>query len=98
MSNWVEMDEQWRQRSEELFKRCLREPDVAKAQRAWSAACEAEAKRLEWKSLCLQHEKEFRATTVDNERSRGIPLGLSLFTPCTSHKENQFPQSLDSTY
>ena len=69
MSNWVEMDEQWRQRSQELFKRCLREPDVAKAQRTWSAACEAEAKRLEWKSLCLQHENEVRAAgTLDNAR------------------------------
>ncbi|HAA26449.1 MAG TPA: hypothetical protein DCE56_00670 [Cyanobacteria bacterium UBA8553] len=75
MSNWVEMDEQWRQRSQELFKRCLREPDTAKAQRAWSAACEAEAKRLEWKSSCLQHEKELRATVVDNVRSKEISLG-----------------------
>ena len=75
MSNWVEMDEQWRQRSQELFKRCLREPDTAKAQRAWSAACEAEAKRLEWKSSCLQHEKELRATVVDNVRSEEISLG-----------------------
>lgn len=66
MSNWVEMDEQWRQRSQELFKRCLREPDFAKAQRTWSAACEAEAKRLEWKSLCLQHEKEVSTATLDN--------------------------------
>lgn len=98
MSNWVEMDEQWQQRSEELFKRCLREPDIIKAQRAWSAACEAEANRLEWKSLCLQQEKELRAAAVDNVRSQGIPLGLSLFSPCTSHNQNQFPQSLDSTY
>ncbi len=90
------MDEQWRQRSEELFKRCLREPDTAKAQRAWSAACEAEAKRLEWKSLCLQHEKELGTAAIDNARSEGIPLGLSLFTPCNSHTENQLPHSPDS--
>ena len=91
MSNWIEMDEQWRQRSEELFKRCLREPDIAKAQRAWSAACEAEAERLEWKSLCLQHEKELgAAVAVDNARA--------LFTSCTSHNENPLPQFPDSSY
>ena len=90
MSNWIELDQQWRQRSEELFKRCLREPDIAKAQRAWSAACEAEAKRLEWKSLCLQQEEDFGAAAiVDNART--------LFSPYSCDNYNHFSQSFGSS-
>jgi hypothetical protein len=56
MRDWRELDEQWRQRSEQMFQRCVKEPDIAKARLAWEAACRSEKKRLEWKCLYLQQE------------------------------------------
>jgi hypothetical protein len=56
MRDWRELDEQWRQRSEQMFQRCVKEPDITKARLAWEAACLSEKKRLEWKCLYLQQE------------------------------------------
>ena len=56
MKDWRELDEQWRQRSEQMFQRCVKEPDITKARLAWEAACLSEKKRLEWKSLYLPQE------------------------------------------
>jgi hypothetical protein len=57
--DWVQLDKQWKQRSKQLFKRCVKESDFTKAQLAWDAACKSEERRMEWKSLCLQREKRF---------------------------------------
>lgn len=70
MSNFRELDEQWRQRSEQMFRRCLKELDVTKARRAWYAAYQSEQRRLEWKSLCLQREGKIKTSTAaDGERA-----------------------------
>ncbi len=69
MSNYRELDEQWRQRSQQMFRRCLKELDVTRARRAWDAAYQSERRRLEWKSLCLQREGTIRkAAATDSER------------------------------
>jgi 1,4-alpha-glucan branching enzyme len=64
MIDWVQLDEQWRERSEQMFKRCVKEPDLTKAQLAWDAACKSEQRRLEWKSLCLQQDKRFKTSNI----------------------------------
>ena len=68
MSNYRELDEQWRQRSQQMFRRCLKELDVTRAQRAWYAAYQSEQRRLEWKSLCLQQEGTTKISAADGER------------------------------
>ncbi|HEY9794466.1 MAG TPA: hypothetical protein V6D30_02395 [Leptolyngbyaceae cyanobacterium] len=69
MSNWIKLDEQWQERSKQMFQRCVNELDMTKAQQAWSIACQSEKRRLEWKSLCLQEEGKVSASTaVDNKR------------------------------
>lgn len=69
----MELDEQWRQRSVQMFLRCVNEPDMTKAQLAWYAACQSEKRRLEWKSLCFPHDQQEERlkilATVDSERS-----------------------------
>jgi len=70
MSDWIKLDKQWRQRSEQLFQRCIKESDLTKAQIAWYAACQSEERRLEWKCLCLQQEEKLGASAaVESERS-----------------------------
>lgn len=85
MSDWMELDEQWRQRSVQMFLRCVNEPDMTKAQLAWYAACQSEKRRLEWKSLCLPNERQQERlqilAVVEGERS--------LFTPDSSYQESQ---------
>jgi hypothetical protein len=51
----MELNEQWRKRSQWLFQRCVNETDMAQAQLVWNAACNSEKTRLEWQSLCLGH-------------------------------------------
>lgn len=69
MSNYRELDEQWKQRSEQMFRRCLKELDVTSSRRAWYAAYQSEQRRLEWKSLCLQREGRTKiSAAADGER------------------------------
>jgi 1,4-alpha-glucan branching enzyme len=83
MINWIELDEQWRQRSQQLFQRCLNEADTTKALLTWYAACQTEEKRLEWKSLCLQQQKRFgTAAAVDIARALFILDTSQEETPC----------------
>lgn len=69
MSNYRQLDEQWKQRSQQMFRRCLKELDVTRSRRAWYAAYQSEQRRLEWKSLCLQREGRTRiSAAADSER------------------------------
>jgi len=77
MRDWLELDAQWRQRSQQMFLRCAYEPDIIKAQIAWNAACQSEKRRLEWKNLCLQQEERSGVSlAADQERSLLIPFLL----------------------
>lgn len=70
MSNWIELNEQWQQRSEQLFQRCVREPDIVKAEGVWDAACQSEESRLEWQSWCLRQQGEVvDAITTEAKRA-----------------------------
>jgi len=83
MSDWIKLDEQWRQRSTQMFQRCVNEPNMTKAQLAWYTACQSEKRRLEWKYFCLQQEGRFRAaSTANSERS--------LFITSASQYESHF--------
>lgn len=79
MSNYLELDEQWRQRSEQMFRRCLKESDATKAQRVWDAACQSEQRRLEWKSTYLKQEEKIRIfVAADGSNSAFHVLHLSV--------------------
>lgn len=82
-AHWVELDEQWQQRSHLMFQRCVHEPDMNQAQLTWDVACHLEKMRLEWKSSCLHKEQRTEAAkAVDGE--------LVLFTqPSASHPHQQ---------
>lgn len=70
-AEWIELDKQWRQRSKLMFQRCVKEPDLTKAQFVWEAACLSEKKRLEWKSECLgdsEQEEIIKAFATVNDQ------------------------------
>ena len=65
MSDWINLDEQWQERSKYMFQRCLKEPDMAKAQLSWYVACQSEEVRLQWKYGCLEQEGSFNAHVAE---------------------------------
>jgi len=73
MSDWINLDEQWQQRSKHMFQRCINEPDMSKAQLAWYAACQSEEMRLEWKYGCLEQERFGAFVIAAGDRSFFTP-------------------------
>lgn len=57
-AHWIELNVQWRKRSQWLFQRCVNETDMAQAELVWNAACLSEKSRLEWLFLCLGHSED----------------------------------------
>jgi len=88
MRDWRELDEQWRQRSEQMFQRCVKEPDIAKARLAWEAACRSEKKRLEWKCLYLQQD----VSEVECNALAAVEGEYSCFTIDTPALESLFQE------
>ncbi len=82
MGDWIELDQQWQQRSQWLFQRCVSEPDIRKFPLHWYLACQSEKERLEWKSLYLQQEDRVDATAT-------IEASLALFTRFRSNPQQQ---------
>lgn len=58
MDSWIELDQQWLQRSQLLFQRSVKEPNITKAQIYWYRACLSMKNRLEWKDLFLDNKDQ----------------------------------------
>jgi len=52
-ANWRKLNEQWFERSQKMFQRAVKEPDITLARQIFHAACLSEKNRLEWQSECL---------------------------------------------
>lgn len=80
--DWQALNEQWQQRSKQMFQRCLKESDMALAQKAWNTACHSEKKRLEWRCLCLgqkEQEELLRVFATANDECPFFTLDGSQF-------------------
>ena len=92
-ADWMELDEQWQQRSKLMFQRCVNEPNMSKAQLAWEVACHSEKKRLEWKRLYAGYEEQETIAKAFATVGGECPF----FTLDGSQYENRFEQYVNSS-